>query len=113
MFCLHLCFNFYSRAREEREEARCDRRMNGAPLRHVVSIKKRACHHKVTLPSLSCAATSLSNSPEPRDASDSVSNGPEPREVSDAVPNSYEPRSYGESCHAQVCYFNGGRFLVS
>ena len=59
MFCLHLCFSFYSRAREEREEARCDRRMNGAPLRHVVSIKKRACHHKVSLPSLSCAATSL------------------------------------------------------
>ena len=27
--------------------------------------------------------------------------------------NSYEPRSYGESCHAQVCYFNGGRFLAS
>ena len=46
MFCLHLCFCFYSRAREEREKARCDCLMNGSPLRHVVSIKKRACHHK-------------------------------------------------------------------
>ena len=87
--------------------------MNGSPLRHVVSIKKRACHLKVSLPSLSCAATSLSNSHEPREVSDSVSISPEPLEVSDTVPNSYEPRSYGESCHTQVCYFDGGRFLAS
>jgi len=56
-FVYTFVFGFYSRAREEREKARCDRRMNGLPLRHVVSIKKCACHHKVTLPSLSCAAT--------------------------------------------------------
>ena len=84
--------------------------MNGAPLRHVVSIKKRACHHKVSLPSLSCAATSLFQQSW---ASRCFRHGPEPREVSDAVSNSYEPRSYGESCHAQVCYFNGGRFIAS
>ena len=75
--------------------------------RSVHVITKLVFHH--------CRAQQLrwSNSPEPRDVSDSVSNGPEPQEVSDAVPNSYEPRSYGESCRAQVCYFDGGRFLAS
>ena len=62
---LHLCFSFYFRARDERERARCHHLMNGLPLWHVVSIKKSACHHKVTLPSLSCTVTSLSNTTGP------------------------------------------------